>query len=886
METRYRGTSTRRQDDFGMGLPSPNIYSERSKRGTRYKRDEEPPVTSLVLVLAFVLAIFFFVRYVDYKLPTPLTASDISDNPSSFIEERARNDLKTLTSMGPRVSGSHENDVLAVDGILRVLNEIKNSKFATHSLEFEVQKPTGSFYVKFQDGLTHSYAHIRNIIAKLEPAKKTNSTDSILVNCHFDSVPGSPGASDDMVSCTVMLEVIRVLTRQSKPLKNPIVFLFNGAEENGMQAAHGFLRGVEGNSSEVGHRWSKNLKTFVNLEAAGAGGREVLFQTGPGNGWLLDIYKKVPYPWGSVVGEEIFQSGLIPSDTDYRIFRDFALMPGLDFAFIKNGYFYHTKFDNVDNITPGSIQHEGSNLLSLMQTLGNLDFTQIQYSDEKMVFFDIFGWYMVVYSETVARILNVVVSVTVLVIAWLEARRNIPEVAWNVFSTVVAWVSGILIAVACGLLLNLIGYFSPFHSQAMSVFLIFGIPCVLGQIIAFSFMLKGNEDGAWIAGKTTLALLLLTTTLFSRMVFSITYNLIFGMLGWYAARKALSNSKKRLVLYMLVGELFPFALSLYLVTGCLDTFVPIMGRSGSETVPNAFVAVLTSFTLTIPCLSGIVPILMFFRKTVLKLGAALIAIIMVWIVLVNGKNPYTDKTPMRLHVVEVDRTFYDRDLTTVRHTDAGFWLFNIDPNIANFLPEFTDKIPELRNPRELDAMACKELYCGLPYYFPVGKLLRRTHWIPKSNGLSQELKGRVRMEITHDTFVSPTVRRVTLSFAAPDHCTINLSPGKNYKLIKWSLADGQVPPETGTFRDDRPTYFIFHSRGIEFELLEITMDFEKKSEADNNQKDVLVDINFASFYLFGDNMKSEDMKNMLRKVPSWTYSLGWSAVVQMYSIPA
>jgi len=79
----------------------------------------------------------------------------------SFIEERARNDLKTLTSMGPRVSGSHENDVLAVDGILRILSDIKNSKFAVHSLEFEVQKPKGSFYIKFQDGMTHSYAHVR-----------------------------------------------------------------------------------------------------------------------------------------------------------------------------------------------------------------------------------------------------------------------------------------------------------------------------------------------------------------------------------------------------------------------------------------------------------------------------------------------------------------------------------------------------------------------------------------------------------------------------------------------------------------------------------------------------------------------------------------------------
>lgn len=132
----------------------------------------------------------------------------------------------------------------------------------------------------------------------------------------------------------------------------------------------------------------------------------------------------MPFPWGNVVGEEVFQNGLIPSDTDYRIFRDFAKMPGLDMAFIKNGYFYHTKFDSVDNITPGSIQHEGSNVLSLVETLGNLDYSQIQYSEEKMVFFDMFGWFMVVYSETTARVINIFVSIVVLLIGWLEGNCN------------------------------------------------------------------------------------------------------------------------------------------------------------------------------------------------------------------------------------------------------------------------------------------------------------------------------------------------------------------------------------------------------------------------------------------------------------------------------
>lgn len=43
--------------------------------------------------------------------------------------------------------------------------------------------------------------------------------------------------------------------------------------------------------------------------------------------------------------------GVIPGDTDYRIFaEDYGNIPGLDIIFVLGGYFYHTSYDTVERL--------------------------------------------------------------------------------------------------------------------------------------------------------------------------------------------------------------------------------------------------------------------------------------------------------------------------------------------------------------------------------------------------------------------------------------------------------------------------------------------------------------------------------------------------------
>lgn len=48
------------------------------------------------------------------------------------------------------------------------------------------------------------------MVAKIEPVDDAVRTgDGILLNCHFDSKPGSPGATDNMISCSVLLYLFK-----------------------------------------------------------------------------------------------------------------------------------------------------------------------------------------------------------------------------------------------------------------------------------------------------------------------------------------------------------------------------------------------------------------------------------------------------------------------------------------------------------------------------------------------------------------------------------------------------------------------------------------------------------------------------------------------------
>lgn len=196
-------------------------------------------------VLFWSLLFFAVVIPLFYRLPTALTKEDVSRN--VFIAERAYKDLFTLSNIGNKMVGSKENEVEAVEFLLQELNQVKAESLKEFfDIEIDLSQSSGMFS---RNGALTVYQGLQNIAVKLSP-KSSTSKSYLLVNSHFDTQPGA-GAGDAGFMIVTMLEVFRVIATTKESFEHPIVFLFNGAEESGLQASHAFI---------TQHKWAPFCK--------------------------------------------------------------------------------------------------------------------------------------------------------------------------------------------------------------------------------------------------------------------------------------------------------------------------------------------------------------------------------------------------------------------------------------------------------------------------------------------------------------------------------------------------------------------------------------------------------------------------------------------------
>lgn len=388
--------------------------------------------------------------YKKHVTPLPPDAS-----PDRFSEGRAMNHLWHLAErIGIRQEGSH-GLLEAAHYIKGQLEEFSGRANSNVSVEVDEALVSGSFNMIFlRHSISLAYRNHTNILVRISSTYAKDDDPAVLINGHFDSPLGSPGAGDCGSCVASMLEVLRLIIDSGWVPPHPIVFLFNGAEELFLLASHGFMKT---------HKWRETIGAFINVEASGTGGVDLVCQSGPGSWPSLVYTESAVYPMAHSAAQDIFP--LIPGDTDYRIFaEDFGDIPGLDIIFIIGGYFYHTGYDRLDKILPGSIQARGENLISLLKALSSsfqlrnaqqrADIITAANStqEDRPVFFDYLSLFMVTYSKKTARTLYVLPMIFVLVAPVFSMSSNFGFLSWFtglwcIFKGMVLHAAGLILAV-------------------------------------------------------------------------------------------------------------------------------------------------------------------------------------------------------------------------------------------------------------------------------------------------------------------------------------------------------------------------------------------------------------------------------------------------------
>ncbi|KAG0099208.1 hypothetical protein BGZ93_008692 [Podila epicladia] len=619
-----------------------------------------------------------------YTLPTPvIETSDPATGLPQFSEQNVRKIVRHLsTDIGYRVVGT-EQELETKQYLIKELSDLKEQA-RVHALRGAEDLPQFDMWVQVGDGshrfdfmskgkclvpfyvrlVMKMYTNMTNIIVRLSCGPECDKS-SILLNSHYDTTLGSPGAADDALGVGVMMEIIRVMSLKAAPKKNSIVFLFNGGEESLQDASHSFI---------TNHELKDNIKAVVNLEACGTTGPEILFQANSRE--MIEAYGTVPYPHGTVLANDLFATGLILSDTDFRQFVDHGNLTGLDMAVYKNSYLYHTHLDLDEYMEAGLPQHMGENTLALATYLSEkADLSGLE-STSSVVFFDLFGKYFVSYSWTTAiRIHLVVMGVAVLAVITQASRPTVRAT----FSILLSFIAALILPNLSVILLQSVGKPMQWFSHEWLSCLLFGPIALAGMFLVQLFFhdkkasTAANELSTLSAVQVFFTLCLAGasyTGFASSYVFAL-YSLS-ATIGLFYNQKRVDDVTRVDYTAYFVSAMMPTAYFSFVCFSLLDIFIPLTGRIGVDAPVDHIVAVLTGFIVFVFC----PPVLAFahrFGRVMLKKLVIFLVFAHVLILLITSIfiQPYDELHPKRVFAQHLRNLTSGESMMYIAHADPG-----------------------------------------------------------------------------------------------------------------------------------------------------------------------------------------------------------------------
>ncbi|XP_039756630.1 endoplasmic reticulum metallopeptidase 1-like isoform X2 [Pararge aegeria] len=856
----------------------------------------------LVVLFSFFLLLVYVTTVIENVLPDPIKEWHIhKTDANTFSEVSARKYLKEILGNEPRVSGTHYH-LLKTQDLLELVDRI--ARFANQPVHTDWQYVDGDYWLAFSSPHVNAYQNLSNIIAVLEGESGFNpdgtTGTSILVNCHYDSVPFAIGASDNGVFCAVMAETLSKLSRRKYKLKHNIIFLFNGAEESVLLGSHGFLS----------HPWSKGVISVINLDSAGMNGKPNVFQvTDPR---VLEIYKKTNLrPTAQGMGEFLFSTGIIPSDTDFRIWRDFGNITGIDIAFIKWGNVYHTRNDKPELIQDGVIQNTGNMLLNLVREVADCRELVVKEPASTVVYYDYLGLFLVTYTKSVALQVDVIVGLLGLLsvgyFLWLFGFRwsSVRELLWSGAGRVLCALAGLVSVAVFTTFMIVATKQMRYLSEHWIVVPFYWVPYLVASVVT------AHAFDTWRSGKTSLnrsirtsqamaatrllialaLLVLCSAPSLANVRYLITAPLlvlsIASIITMTGVRYGRLNALQHLFLEILLN-IPATMLTFSLATRFNSLLIPIMGRSAADypdnviAAANTLVAVLAASTV-----SGIE--LLFSRKRLWTvLGAISIAS---FVIMLIPFSPYRGENTIQRHYwFHTQITSYDVNSQPIESI-SGVLIAKLDVyNVQSALTAIKDSDLYLKNQSDLsrnDSQVMQKdgqhnpkllikdsdlkmineecnqfLYCNMPMYRPrFEKMIKESLFVkmgpPAQFTHSLQLANRSCVE---------EVCSLSFVMNGPAHNGITIWPRQNVNITSWSFSS---PLKETLTLQERPVYTIIHSTATYtefFKPLEFSLNLNVPLSLQSGE---VLDISHHAHKIYNPDHFTEEYIQLLEVMPEY-----------------
>ncbi|XP_044745293.1 endoplasmic reticulum metallopeptidase 1-like [Coccinella septempunctata] len=643
-------------------------------------------------------------------------------------------------------------------------------------------------------------------------------------------------------------------------------------------------------------KWAPESRVLLNLEAGGTGGKVILFQTGPNRPWLTEIYKSVPHPKGQSILEELFQANVIPSDDDFRIFRDFGDMVGLDMAFIKDSYRYHNKFDGFQNIPLGSYQHVGDNVMALIEKIANNpELANDNPKIGKMVYYDILGFFFISYSASVASVMSGVVIVISLLIFLISLKRfslgiNLKTLGYliKIITAPICGMITTLITVIIGVyILDSLGYSMRWYRYPWLVIGDFIIPIILIST-PFLFLVKPKNISlnahsflqAQIIRLIWTSLLLVGTLLGIRSIYPIFLIVLFDTLAFLVILSFHLEKKVWLwkIIYIMIS-IIPVIINMGTFYDILGFFIPLTGRMGNFKMPDMIIGLGTlviGFLILTPYFSLILILKKptnFYKIVLCLYGICLLSIF------TPLRFPYSgdvdSPTPQRFWILHSQRIIHDENGDIVKN-ESGYFFMNMDRNSPKSVKAYVD---DLNNAEDIVEDCRNFLMCGLPIAHPkMSDFIKFSSWIPVPEPPILP-NPQVDLLVNSKIRISSNLTRYNLTIHGTDHSMFFVSPKKNFKLVNMNFLD-ELPKEDNLW-NGRPYYFFVYTCGKNIDPLHAIFDIEGPDNFEGSTMDFAIVGNYVHPKKFTN---TASFSEFLSKFPDWADLTTWVAIYRSWVI--